>query len=359
MRAARHGSGATPRVGVPRPLLELAPVGGHGKVWHRVLGELGELHPVVPIDSSRPRLGRLRTAAYDVVLASGHDRLPPIRRPLVIQLHEAGWLRSEHHDLIDPEFTAYISRHTEAAVARAAEVIVPSRSARREVIAAYGLPAERVHAVPHGVDPGFTAQATGGRQLVARALGRDAPYVLYAATLHPRKNLALLREAMSRLAAAGLPHALAIAGHSAPDRADSGELAREARDELPGAPGRVAWLGQPSDAELAGLMAEADAFCLPSLHEGFGLSVLEAMACGAPVLVSDRGSLPEVVGDTGLVAAPTAEAFTAVLGGLLRDRALAARLGASAARRAREFTWRRTAAGWSEVLAGAAYTRGA
>jgi glycosyltransferase involved in cell wall biosynthesis len=97
-------------------------------------------------------------------------------------------------------------------------------------------------------------------------------------------------------------------------------------------------------------MAEADAFCLPSLYEGFGLTALEAMACGAPVVVSDRGALPEVVADTGLVVPPTADAVRAALRRLLVDRRLAEALGRTAAERARGFTWERTAQGWLSVL---------
>ena len=80
-------------------------------------------------------------------------------------------------------------------------------------------------------------------------------------------------------------------------------------------------LGQPSDAELAGLMAGAAAFCLPSLYEGFGLTALEALACGAPAVVSDRGSLPEVVGDAALVVTPEAGAVAEALRTVLGDPA--------------------------------------
>ena len=98
-------------------------------------------------------------------------------------------------------------------------------------------------------------------------------------------------------------------------------------------------------------MAGAAAFCLPSLYEGFGLTALEAMACGAPVVVSDRGSLPEVVGDAGIVTAPTAAAIAEALRRVLSEPELAARLSAAGPARAAEFTWARTAAGWLAVSA--------
>jgi alpha-1,3-rhamnosyl/mannosyltransferase len=109
-------------------------------------------------------------------------------------------------------------------------------------------------------------------------------------------------------------------------------------------------MGQPSDTELAALMAGADVYCLPSLYEGFGITVLEAMACGTAVVVSDRGSLPEVVGRAGVVVTPEPEPLTAALEALLRDPERRRRLGAAAARRAAGFSWSRCAEGWLEVL---------
>ncbi len=174
--------------------------------------------------------------------------------------------------------------------------------------------------------------------------------MLYAASLHPRKNLAALREAMAAVAARGLPHVLAVAGHPAPDGSDVTALERAARAALPGAPGRLAFMGQPSDRDLAALMAGADVYCLPSLYEGFGITVLEAMACGVPVVVSDRGSLPEVVGDAGVIVEPAPGPLAAALEALLRDPERRSRLGAAAARRAAGFSWARCAEGWLEVL---------
>jgi glycosyltransferase involved in cell wall biosynthesis len=225
-------------------------------------------------------------------------------------------------------------------VKTAAAVITPSGAAATDLIAAYGLSAERVHAVPHGVDPTFTPGLPGGSELV----GVGVPYVLYAATLHPRKNLAVLRAAMRRLTAEGFPHVLAVAGFAAPDRADSTALEAAAGGE-----GAVR-LAQTTDAQLAALMAGAAAVCLPSLYEGFGLTALEALACGAPLVVSDRGALPEVVGDAAVVVEPTMDGVTAGLRRVLADPALGARLRVAGPARASEFSWERTAAGWLAVL---------
>jgi glycosyltransferase involved in cell wall biosynthesis len=324
------------RIGVPKGLLELAPVGGHGKVWHRVLAELGRTETLIALPARQ--WSRRRP---DVVLASGHDDLPDTRgATLVVQVHEAGWFAPELRDTLDPVFLAHIAPRTEHAVKTAATVITPSRVAAADLVAAYGLAPDRVHAVPHGVDPVFVPGLPGGPELV----GADAPYVLYAATLHPRKNLGVVREAMRRLAAEGFPHVLAVAGHPAPDRADSAALEAALTGE------RIVRIAECSDEQLAGLMAGAAAVCLPSLYEGFGLTALEALACGAPLVVSDRGALPEVVGDAAVVVAPTVEAVTGGLRDVLTDPALAARLRAAGPRRAGRFGWERTAAGWLAVL---------
>ena len=125
-------------------------------------------------------------------------------------------------------------------------------------------------------------------------LGDPGPYVLFLGTVQPRKNLQRLIRAFAQVVAAGLPHSLVIAGRlgwlTEPIQA---EVAAE------GLTDRVRFMGYVPDADLPALYRGADAFAFPSLYEGFGMPVLEAMVCGVPVVAANTTSLPEIVGEAG------------------------------------------------------------
>ena len=323
------------RVAVPEAVRHQHPRTGHGRAWRSALAELEQI-------------ARVRTAASgarvraDVWLLDGHDEPIETAAPSVALLQEAPWRMPDA--MLDPEFMAGMERRSRAVAARASRIITPSCASKRQVAEVLDVPEDRIDVVPHGVDlerfrpsPGAGLERVGG------------PYVLFVSQLHPRKNLAALREAM-RLLAPG--HALAIVATAATDRADSTDLAAAAFAPIDGVP--VVRVDGPADEELASLMADAAAYCLPSLYEGFGLTALEAMACGAPVIVSDRGALPEVVGDAGIVVEPVPEAIAAALGRVLGDTGLADRLRAAGRERAAGMTWAATARGWLEALERAA-----
>jgi glycosyltransferase involved in cell wall biosynthesis len=257
---------------------------------------------------------------------------------------------------VDRRYAQPFIEYTEAALRTADFVITPSQYARAALLAGYSFAEDRVVAVHHGVDTAvFRPGAEGGRSRVAAALSEDVPYVLFVSVAAPQKNLPALIEAMDHLRARGYPHALAIAGATAPlSRSDP---LRTLLDDVPAMSSRTAWLGHVDDPALAGLMAEADAFCLPSFFESFGLGALEAMACGAPVVVSNRGALPEVVDNAGVTAEPTIGGLKAALELVLSDAHVATRLRSAGPARAREMTWERTAEGWLNVLRRAAESR--
>jgi glycosyltransferase involved in cell wall biosynthesis len=306
-------------------------------VWRSTLAEL-------------QRLARLRTvhpgagARTDVWMADGHAPPLDVPRPVVALIHEAPWHTPELVADMTCEFRDTMERESRETAQRATRIVTPSEASRAQVADTLGVDAERVDVVPHGVDRArFRPDRGSGRLRVGQ------PYVLFVSQLHPRKNLGALREAMSRL---GSERALVIVAGPARDRSDSSELAADAFAPIPGV--RVVRVDAPSDTELASLMADSDAFCLPSRFEGFGLTALEAMACGAPVVCSDRGALPEVVGEAAVVTAPDADSVEQGLRRVLEDPGLAERLRAAGRRRAAGFTWERTALGWLRSLQRAA-----
>jgi glycosyltransferase involved in cell wall biosynthesis len=335
-------------VAVPADRLRMDPRTGAGRVWASVLPLLRRTTRLRAV-RRKPR-GRRRP---DVWLVPGHEG--PVWRdePVAAVVHGSAWMLDPSAlELMPREFAEPFVVRTEETLSSASVAIVPSRYTARGLIEGLGLPVERVFVVPHGVDAHtFRPSRRGGRALVAAALRQDRPYVLFASIPTIRqKNLAALKQAVTGLAGRGLPHALAIAGGTA-----GGESQAVLEEVAAAAAGvRVAWLGHLADDELAGLMAEADAFCLPSLFESFGLTALEAMACGAPVVASNRGALPEVVGDAALLTEPDAEHLEAALLEVLTDATLAGRLRAGGRARAETMTWERTAEGWLEALRQAA-----
>jgi glycosyltransferase involved in cell wall biosynthesis len=224
---------------------------------------------------------------------------------IAVVLHDVAPLRepSWYSDLYVRWQRAVLPR-----IARRAElVITPSAFSRDEVVALLGVAPERVTVVPGGVDPRFTPAADPAPARAAHGLdGR--PYVLTVASRTARKNLGVLDLAARRLAARGID--LVAAGGDRPQfRGEDGV-------------GGVRALGHVDDALLPGLYAGAAAFVLPSLYEGFGLTALEALAAGVPVVAADRGALPEVCGDAALLVDPTdPEAVAAALERALEDPA--------------------------------------
>ncbi len=217
------------------------------------------------------------------------------------------------------------------ALRRAASLPCISQATRDDLERLFPVSRGKALVTPLAADPSFGAPvATPGHPELTR------PYVLAVGTLEPRKNLERLLDAWLALdPAVRERHDLALVG---PRGWDDETIVGKA--EAAGA--RL--LGRVSDDELRALYAGAAAFAYPSLYEGFGLPVLEAMAAGAPVLTSNVSSLPEVAGDAALLVDPLdTAAITAGLEQLLTDDALAARLRADGPVRAAEFSWGRTA----------------
>jgi glycosyltransferase involved in cell wall biosynthesis len=324
---------------------------GHGRVWQELVRGLREHHELQVAWSRRRRPWRVVRRRPDVWLVDGHRQPRPVTEPVVSLVHEASWMDPFLRSFLAESFVARLAPATAAAVRASIAVVTPSTSSSRQVVDIYGMDPGRVFCVPYGVDlECFRPGVKGGRDLVAAARGGPpARYVLFVGTATPRKNVGALRAAMAGLVARGAPQVLALVFSDAPDR-HSQQLIDELRAPLAGHSNRVVVIRAPSDRALAALMAGADAFCLPSYWEGFGLPVLEAMACGTPVVAAARASLPDVVDDAGLLVEPDPESIESGLDRVLKDTAFANALRIKARRRAESFPWSRTVDGCRNVL---------
>ncbi len=220
---------------------------------------------------------------------------------------------------------------------RAGAIIAISECTRWDLVRLWQIPEEKIHVIHEGIDARFRPPAGSHTAARVRAsYGLPDRFALYVGTIEPRKNLPALLDAWQRLRS---PCPLVIAGKK-------GWLYEEtfARVEALGLSDRVIFTGFVPDKDLPALYGAADVFVFPSLYEGFGLPVLEAMACGTPVVTTTGGSLPEVAGDAALLVDPTdVDALTDALGHLLHDRALRDECRERGLARARAFTWERTA----------------
>ncbi len=247
---------------------------------------------------------------------------------------------------------------TALALRSAAQVIAISEAARQDFVADFHVPANRIRAIPLAADPAFRPQPPQVVEDVRRRYSLPDRFVLYLGSNKPHKNLVRLVQAW-RMANSELRitnEKLVVAGAwdprypEAKELADSFNMTSIDKDRYPQSTilnlqSSIVWLGRVPEADLPALYAAAAAFVFPSLYEGFGLPVLEAMACGAPVICSAVSSLPETAGDAALLVDPTdVNALAAALARVLIEPGLAADLRARGFAQAARFTWERTAA---------------
>jgi len=216
--------------------------------------------------------------------------------------------------------------------------VVDARSTRDDLVSDLGTPPGKIDVVPLAADPGAPATATPEQELRDRLELGTRPVVLAVSAKRPHKNLPRLLRAVAEIEPGRRPITV-IPGYATPHEQELWRLAAE--------------LGIDSDlrmpewiaaADLEGLYALAEASVFPSLYEGFGLPVLEAMRRGVPVACSDRSSLPEVAGDAALMFDPEdVGAIAAAVSRLLADADLRAQLKAAGIRQAARFTWKNTA----------------
>ncbi|MFQ6100186.1 MAG: glycosyltransferase family 4 protein [Anaerolineae bacterium] len=255
--------------------------------------------------------------------------------PVVVTIHDLSFIRFP--GLFQPANRLYLTVLTRLSARRARRLIAVSAHAAAESTRLLGVPPERVDVVYHGVDPAFRPLPDDEVAAFRQRRGLPERFVLFVGTLEPRKNLARLVEAFARIHDGRVR--LVLAG-------GKGWFYDElfAKVEALGLSEEVILPGYVMNDELPLWYNAATVLAYPSLYEGFGLPVLEAQACGTPVLTSNVSSLPEAAGDAAVMIDPyDVEALAAGLSRLLEDEALRRELREHGLAHASQFTWSHTA----------------
>jgi glycosyltransferase involved in cell wall biosynthesis len=225
--------------------------------------------------------------------------------------------------------------------AGASRIIALSESTKRDLLSKLSIPEEKIVVTALGVDSSFRRRAdTAEVTDVLARYGVSQPFILSVGTIEPRKNLSTLLKALEAMPPPiREPYQLVIVGCL-------GWKFGKLIDQIKSSPlsGKIKRLGYLPDDDLAAMYSGADLFVFPSFYEGFGLPVLEAMACGCPVVASSSSSIPEVAGDAAILIDPTDHlALAAAMKQVLEDPRLARRLSEAGTLRSARYTWDRTA----------------
>ena len=277
-------------------------------------------------------------AAPAVLFVPAHV-LPLVHpRRSVVTVHDLGYhYFPEAHTRSQRAYLAWSTRY---AVRHASRLIAVSQATKHDLVRLYGADGQRVDVVHHGVD---REQGTGDRgqfEQIRSRLQLPERYILSIGTIQPRKNYSRLIEAFSSLGCAGV--ALVIAGKPGWQAEPIVALARRAG---------VILAGHVREDEKVALLAHASVFALPSLYEGFGMTILEAQAAGVPVVTSNTSSCPEIAGAGALLVDPLdTRAIAAALKQALTDESLRGQLRARANANVARFSWEKCARQTLDVL---------
>ncbi|MFN8444592.1 MAG: glycosyltransferase family 1 protein [Caldilineaceae bacterium] len=263
--------------------------------------------------------------------------LPRFPYPTVLTVHDLIFERyPQHHTLTNRLF---LKVGMPLFVKAATAIIAVSQQTKRDLIELYHTPADKIHVVYEGIDEHFRPASQDEIVRVKTKYSPERPYLLMVGTLEPRKNHTTALRALAHLKQQGFPHRLLVVG----GHGWLFEPIRQLVDQL-NLSNDVTFTGYIPLADLPSLYSGSDCVLLPSLYEGFGFPVLEAMACGAPVVCSNVSSLPEVAGNAALLVAPEDEwALTTMIQRLLSEPGLAEQMKEEGLRQAASFTWEKCA----------------
>lgn len=284
--------------------------------------------------------GFCRKHGYDVAFIPGGNRRLPWRSPCptVVTCHDLGILHVP--DKYDALHAFYNRRVLPGLLRRQTQILTVSEASKQDIVSYTGVPAERVGVAYNGVDhdtyqPGDPDEA---RAIVEKNYGVGAPYLLYISRIdHPGKNHIRLIEAFNQMkSATELPHKLVLAG-SDWSRAEEVHAAAEQSEFADD----IVFAGFAPAEDLPALYRAAEVFVFPSLFEGFGIPIVEAMSCGTPVACADISCLPEVAGDAAVLFEPyNSMAIASAMEQLLTDGELRAQHIERGHERARRYNWR-------------------
>lgn len=270
----------------------------------------------------------------------GTSQVLPLNLPSTIAklltIHDLVWKR---YPKTTTAYDQFIQRlFTKRSIAAADRILPPSGSTKKDILELFGVPPEKIHVIHHGVSPKFKpCDPRHAAKYVSSRYNLLPDYIFTVATLEPRKNLETLIDAFIMLKRRRiLTHQLVIAGPKGwgnlklQEKAKQGQIATDS----------IRFLGFVSDEDLPLLYSGAAAFAFPTLYEGFGLPLLEAMACGTPVACSNRSSLPEIGADAATYFNPeSADEIAHTLDKLLSEQALRQSLIQRGLQRVQQFSW--------------------